>query len=83
MSTDGKNNLILIATLFGPLIAVGVALMGLGSYQNRIAADESNIAQLTSQQRSDHDLLLPMKVELDDLHEWLKNKSLDSQKSGK
>ena len=87
MSADQNRNLDRLLMLLGPLGAVAVALWWVGVYKGqtdaRLSTHDASLSSLTAIVAVDHDVVTGMKVEIDDLHSWLKNKTEANQAAGK
>ena len=83
MSDGTKRTLEVSATVAVGILAVGGFLSSWFILPYRVSQNEKQIDALAAIQRADHDILTGMVSKVDDLHDWLRNKSAAAQASGK
>ena len=87
MSTDTNKSLDRIISILAPLGAVLVCLWWVGVYKgqtdSKLATHDKDIDSLTATVAADHDIIIGIRAEVHDLHQWFENKTPANQAAGK
>jgi hypothetical protein len=72
MSESQQRRIETYATLALALLGIGGVALAIGADRERLAAAEVRVATVDTAQKADHDILLDMRAQVNDMHEWLK-----------